>query len=75
MSEKTQIKLFEDKKVLESGRQFYDDLQNIFSDEDFFRLRYLSMDALVYPIAASDDEKSPEPSLMKGPLLGQWVRM
>ena len=49
--------IFTDKKVLESGRQFYRDLQHIFSDEDFFRLRYLSMDALVYPIAASDDEK------------------
>ena len=49
--------IFEDKKVLESGRQFYHDLQDIFSDEDFFRLRYLSMDALVYPIAASDDDK------------------
>lgn len=49
--------IFEDKKVLEAGRRFYRDLQHIFSDEDFFRLRYLSMDALVYPIAASDDEK------------------
>ena len=49
--------IFQDKKVLESGRQFYHDLQDIFSDEDFFRLRYLSMDALVYPIAASDDDK------------------
>ena len=49
--------IFTDKKVLESGRQFYRDLQHIFSDEDFFRLRYLSMDALVYPIVASDDEK------------------
>ena len=50
--------IFQDKKVLESGRRFYNDLHdNGFSDEDFFRLRYLSMDALVYPIAASDDEK------------------
>lgn len=50
--------IFQDKKVLESGRRFYNDLHDRdFSDEDFFRLRYLSMDALVYPIAASDDEK------------------
>lgn len=49
--------IFTDKKVLESGRQFYRDLQHIFSDEDFFRLRYLSMDALAYPIVASDTEK------------------
>ena len=49
--------IFKDKKILESGRQFYDDLKDIFSDEDFFQLRYLSMDALVYPIVASDTEK------------------
>lgn len=45
------------KEILTSGNQFYDDLKKIFSDRDFFELRYLAMDALVYPIAASADEK------------------
>ena len=55
--EKYKDTIFGKKTVLESGNQFYDDLKTIFSDRDFFELRYLAMDTLVYPIAASADEK------------------
>ncbi len=55
--EQHEVAIFQNKKVLTEGKQFYDDLKNILSDKDFFELRYLAMDTLVYPIAASIDEK------------------